>query len=405
MEALYDVVIIGAGISGNAAAKFLADRGWKTALIERKSFPRHKVCGEFLSPESFSMLRLIGADHTVLKLNPNYIDHAGIYLQRGGTINVPLPSMALGVSRFSMDQALLRAARQAGIDVLSETSVTAVVACDNGYRIMARCGANKYELAARTVIAASGAQNCPPFHRNNTAEMTSDDCNRQGIDSMRSSSKRSEFAQTYVGVKAHFNGAAVNSAVELYFVDGGYAGVSSVENGKVNVAALFQRDFFQRHSKTVLGSIEAACAKHPALGARLLHADPISGTEAAVAPIDLRRKPILWDGFARIGDAAVMIPPLCGDGMSIALRSAIICSSLAHRYLKKEISAKQWQSEYEKAAKQQFSSPRLWGKLLQKAITVPYLPDILLPAARWIPGIATGLIKATRLKDNHTSLL
>ena len=83
----------------------------------------------------------------------------------------------------------------------------------------------------------------------------------------------------------------------------------------MNVAALLEREAFQQADKSILGLIEAACAKHSKLSERLFAAQPVAGTQAAVAPVNLTRKPFAWDMFPRLGDAAMMLPPLCGDGM------------------------------------------------------------------------------------------
>ena len=72
MTYLYDAAVIGAGIAGSVMAESLADHGWDTVLFDRKAFPRHKVCGEFLSPESLTMLRRLGLRDAVLRLEAQF---------------------------------------------------------------------------------------------------------------------------------------------------------------------------------------------------------------------------------------------------------------------------------------------------------------------------------------------
>ncbi|CAA9373825.1 MAG: hypothetical protein AVDCRST_MAG93-8642, partial [uncultured Chloroflexia bacterium] len=68
----WDMVIVGAGLAGSSLATALARGGWKVVLLEQGDFPRHKVCGEFLSPESQASLEALGLDRTVAALDPSH---------------------------------------------------------------------------------------------------------------------------------------------------------------------------------------------------------------------------------------------------------------------------------------------------------------------------------------------
>ncbi len=164
---------------------------------------------------------------------------------------------------------------------------------------------------ARAVIAAWGA-NC-----------------RAGLPGHRPSGN---LKPTYIGVKSHFKGIDMEPVVELYLFDGGYLGISPVEDGSVNVAALLKRNTLEQTGKSVSGLIEAACRRNSKLAQKLAHAIPVPGTQAAVAPVELNRKPLSWELIPQVGDASLMLPPLCGDGMSMALRSAQLCAPLADSF-------------------------------------------------------------------------
>lgn len=386
MNRSLDVAIIGAGIAGNALAKSLADRGWETVLFERKPFPRHKVCGEFLSPESVSMLNALDVSKLIESLQPSRMDRTRLVFSHGDALEIPLPGTALGISRYSLDLALLNAARTSGVQVMTATTVTAVTPNDRGYWIETKQEGKTITYDVRAVIAAWGA--------NGHSAITVQSPN------LPKRSNRLSVKNSYVGMKSHFKGIEMDSMVELYFFDGGYLGISPVEGGMVNVAALLKRKAFRNTPRTILGWIEAACSRNPKLYHKLAKAAPVPGSQAAVAPILLNRKPIAWDLFPHIGDAALMIPPLCGDGMSMALRSAQLCAPLAHHYLKGEITLAEWQHRYSQLVKQQFNGPRQWGRLLQWLTGVPIMPRLFLHAARFKPELAYRLVQATRLKEN-----
>jgi flavin-dependent dehydrogenase len=194
----------------------------------------------------------------------------------------------------------------------------------------------------------------------------------------------------------------MESVVELYFFSGGYAGISPIEGGRVNVAALLTRNAFRHTEKTILGMIDAAARRNPMLYRKLAQAVLVPGTQAAVAPVDLKRKPVAWDMIPHVGDAALMMPPLCGDGMSMALRSAQLCAFLADCYLRGEISLSGWKQQYTQSIQREFKGPLRWGRLLQWLLGVPVLPRLLPGLAHLTPGLAFGLVQATRLKETDS---
>ncbi|OAS19176.1 NAD(P)/FAD-dependent oxidoreductase [Paenibacillus oryzisoli] len=379
----YDVAVIGAGIAGSVMAKSLADHGWDTVLFDRKAFPRHKVCGEFLSPETLTMFRKLGLREAISALKPSRIHRTSLTLSRGKSLEIALPGTAWGISRYQLDATLHHAALRAGVQLQTETTVLAVKPLEQGYFISTRQRGEVHEYQVRAVIAACGATTPVSGLQSHTQ--------RDGIPNKVG----------HLGVKSHYNGVTMNGVVELYFFEGGYLGLSPIEGGQVNVAALLEREAFQQGDKSILGLIEAACARHRKLSERLSGAQPVLGTQAAVAPVKLTRKPVPWDMFPRLGDAAMMLPPLCGDGMSMALRSAVLCAPLASRYLKGQISLAEWERDYTAAIQREFKGPLKWGQRLQGMLTVPYLPSVMLAAATYTPGLAQRLVQATRLKETE----
>ncbi|WP_219838342.1 NAD(P)/FAD-dependent oxidoreductase [Paenibacillus sp. R14(2021)] len=380
MNQIRDAAVLGAGIAGSSLAKALADRGWDVVLVDRHSFPRHKVCGEFLSPESRSMLSRLGLHEAVESLQPSLIDRARLFFGDGKPLELPLPGTAIGVSRHSLDAALHRAALQAGVHIQTGAAVTSIAPDGNGYAIETKQGGVRAILRARAVIAAWGANGRSALLSDHRPE-------REG-------------QQPYIGVKSHFAGIEMEPAVELYFVEGGYVGLSPVEGGLVNAAALLKRSAFPNTEKSILGWLNAAGRRNPALHGKLNQAIPVHGTQTAVAPVQLHRKPMPWGVIPHVGDAALMLPPLCGDGMAMALRSAILCATLADRYLSGAISRSEWKHAYTAAILREFNGPLKWGRLLQWLSGVPVLPRMLFGAARLSPGLANGLVQATRLKES-----
>ncbi|WP_201280809.1 NAD(P)/FAD-dependent oxidoreductase [Paenibacillus lutrae] len=449
-----DVAVLGAGLAGSTLAKMLADMGWSVALIDRQHFPRHKVCGEFLSPESLQSLEACGLLQLVESLGPRTITEAYLIESGGSSVSIPLPGRAIGISRYCLDAALHEAAAKSGALVYTASTVTGVrahhahhaqhqhanqaqpaqpahsaqhqhanhanhanqaqpahAAHCHGYTIEVRRQGHNFELEARTVIAAWGAGRRVPV--TTPGCISGSDLGGQPAMRVRAANRSAEAEPSvnrrhpaaagtaHVGVKTHFTGIGMGPSVELYFVPGGYVGLAPVEDGIVNAAALLPRELVRGTDSSVAGIIAAAARMNPKLQQRLAAAVPVPGSQAAVAPVDLQRGPAAWDAIPQVGDATVMIPPLCGDGMSMALRSAALCAPLANSYLRGEIGLARWEETYTAALQREFSRPLRWGRLLQTALGVSWMPRVVMGLAQLSPALAAGLIQATRLKPER----
>jgi len=374
---VYDAAIVGAGIAGGCMAAVLADFGWDVLLMDQHAFPRHKVCGEFLSPEARTALRSFGLDKLVDSLRPSGMEKVHLTAEDGTVLEIPLPGTALGVSRYALDSALLKVASEKGADVRTNMKVTAVQPVKRGYKLELYHKSRTWTAEARIVIGAWGRSP------------------RLGL----TGGRRPDPGMGMIGVKSHYEGIGHEAAVELYFFPGGYLGLSPVEGGRTNVAALLSPEAFHRAGKTAENAIAMAARYNSALGRRLEGGQPVPGTQKAVAPVTLSRKPVAWDVVPHIGDAAAVVAPLCGDGMAMALRSVELCVPWADRFLRGDITQDVWRSQYTRSLRKQFSGPLWWGNLLQHAMAQPLLASALLRFGWRMPGTAAQLVRATRLKE------
>ncbi|QOS78906.1 NAD(P)/FAD-dependent oxidoreductase [Paenibacillus sp. JNUCC31] len=372
-----DVIVIGAGIAGSTCALQLAKQGHRTLLLDRQEFPRHKTCGEFMSPETKEMLEYLGIYLLDQEIMPSNIDLAKIIMPLGGEIKAPLPGSAYGISRYELDRILHEEAVASGVEIITKATITGIQQLDDhSYEVAAKRGNDRICYRARTVIGAHGTKKL------------------RGVNS-----KAELYDKTvYVGIKSHYRGIAIPSQIELYFCKGGYVGISPIEGGIANVAALLTLDAVQGSGKSVPDILQAASITNERLAARLAEGSSVQGTQVSVAPLHLSKVPEPWSQYPHIGDAMLMIPPLCGDGMSIALRSSLLCAEWTDKYLRGSISYTQWQSEYSKEANQEFTQLLRRARRIQKlafAKTNKFYPGLV----RVIPGLATYLVKATRLSE------
>jgi 2-polyprenyl-6-methoxyphenol hydroxylase-like FAD-dependent oxidoreductase len=387
-----DVIIVGAGLAGSSMAAALAQRGWDVLLVERDRLPRHKVCGEFLSPEAQHSLARLGVLDAVAALAPVPLHGAALTTPGGGSVQMALPAAAWGLSRHALDAGLAAAAVRCGAEFWPATVVTGVTRGENGSSVQVRRQRQPLTLAARAVIFACGRHSAAALPPRGAADGKTDG---------KTDARRGW--RHCAGLKRHYTGVRMEPRVELYLFPGGYVGINPIEGsageGRANVCALVTYAAFQALGRSLDCVLAAACARHPALARRLQDAQPAPQSDCAVAPVDTARRPAPWDalcGAPCLGDTAAMIPPLAGDGMAMALRSAELCLEGAHEFLTGALSPADWEAAYTRAWRQEFAGRLRLGRALQSALTTPRLGDGLAGVGRRFPALANLMLAGTR---------
>ena len=282
----FDLAVIGGGPAGSAAAITAARLGARVLLLERGRFPRQKVCGEFVSAESLSVLRTLLGDtgHGLLD-RALKISAARLFIG-GRTVQVGVVPAAASITRFDLDAALWAAAETAGADARSQTTVQRIEGTAP-FTIAANSGT--FEAAA--VIDATGRWSNLRMNRPN------------------------ETSSKWIGVKAHFAEAAPNASVDLYFFEGGYCGVQPIAAAAVNACAMVRAD--------VATTLPEVFRHDPALRERSAAWKQI-GEPVSTSPLVFSRPQPIRNGMACAGDAAGFVDPFIGDGISLALHSGVL---------------------------------------------------------------------------------
>ena len=282
-------LIVGGGPAGTAAAITLGLAGAMPVLIERSPGPRDIVCGGFLGWDALASLKRLGLDVGALGARP--IHRLRLVAGRRSA-EADLPSLAAGISRRCLDEALLHRAESAGAIVLRGRTARSIegrtVRLDGGE-----------EMQADAVFLATGKHE------------------------LRGGAREIGARSVSVGLRAAFSpspatSAALAGTVELHLYDGGYAGLLLQEDGSVNLCLTVARERMAgRPEELVASLIEAA----PLLGDRIGNL-PVRWEAVAGIPYGWRAEPSALRLY-RLGDQAAVIASLAGDGIAIALASGI----------------------------------------------------------------------------------
>jgi flavin-dependent dehydrogenase len=306
-------LVLGGGLAGLAAALDLAQRGHRVVVVERRRYPFHRVCGEYVSNEVLPYLRRLGADPAALA--PAAIRRFGLSSPAGRTLASPLDLGGFGVSRYLLDDFLYQLALAQGIEFIFAT--VADVAFDAAADQHTVRLADGRHLTARLVLGTYGK--------------------RSTLDRQLG---RAFFAQRspYLGVKHHLRlPGFARDVIELHNFRDGYAGISAIEEDKLCFCYLTTRANLKASGGTIAALEGQVLARNPHLADILGHAERLYAQPEVINEISFAPKQPVEQHLLMVGDAAGLITPLCGNGMAMALHGAALAAPLASRFLRGEL--------------------------------------------------------------------
>lgn len=363
-----DIIIIGGGLAGLVSAIHLSKSGLSVTLIEKNSYPKHKVCGEYISNEVLPYLQQLGSDP--LTVGAKKINRFLLSTTRGKTIETKLPLGGFGISRYTLDHFLLQNVLNNNGIVMQDT-VSDVRFKDDRFTVLTKAGT---ELSARIVIGAFGKRS------NMDLKM-----NRPFVQ------KRSPF----VAVKTHLQGEFPEDMVALHNFKGGYCGVSQVENGNLNVCFMANYTSFQQY-KNIDTFKHDVLYKNPHLKNIFENSVPVFDEPLTISQISFSNKSSVDNHILMCGDAAGMIHPLCGNGMAMAIRSAKIASELVIGFFNKKINSRQaLEAAYRLQWDTTFKNRIITGRILQTFFGKDNLARVIMHGLTHIPGVLPAIIKQT----------
>ncbi len=369
----FDVVIIGGGPAGSAAAIELAQAGVRVALLERTLHAHDKVCGDFLSAEAVSMLDALGVVPAKLGAVPIHrVRLAGAL----GTSSATLPFEAQSLTRRVLDEALLNRAVAAGARVLRGYAAESIEHKNNAFwDVSVTDRSSRDRLSAPQLLLATGKHDLRGFPR-----AAGPDANLVGLKMYLrlAPTQREELGKT----------------IELVLLRGGYGGLSLVEGQTANLCFVVPRDLLRNLAHGWPGLLELL-SRNRHLRKRLAGAEPLLPHPLAISPIPygyLRRHAIAENLFA-VGDQAAVIPSFTGDGMAIALHSG----RLAARAILGGRSAESFQVDL----RQQLAPQVRLATVLSRALISHPQRGAAELAARLFPSLLRSVATRTRLPAEY----
>lgn len=347
-----DFLIIGGGVAGLAALNRLCEKGADVTLIEEGNYPSHKICGEFLSPEA---LPLLEEWQIVPKV---YIDEI-LFVTGKNTFSMPLPQKAASIPRFILDASLAERARAKGACILTNAKVEHI---EKGRpHAVTLASGDKWE--ASTLLISAGrllgklANQRPPVFR-------------------------------YIGAKAHFSGINPSNKLIMHLMKGAYFGIAPFSENDANAAGIIACS--NKNALSPKETLQAFFKRQDSKALlEMLSTGQCSFSDWLVQPVPefgIRSRPSLENTYF-LGDAAGVIPPATGNGLSMALSSGIMAADFALQG-----ASRAYQEEW-----QRLFGPRIKrGKLLNALFLRPFLVNAIPLLSRFFPSIPRYFYRMTR---------
>ncbi|QKZ14461.1 NAD(P)/FAD-dependent oxidoreductase [Spirosoma sp. KUDC1026] len=368
-----DILIIGGGLAGLVSSLELARAGHTVTLVERKTYPFHKVCGEYISNEVRPYLETLGLSLNALGVA--LIDQFWLSAPSGRLLKSPLDLGGFGVSRYTLDQTLYELAQAAGVNFLLGRQVDNVAFDGHQFSVTLNDG---QQLTSQVVLGAYGK--------------------RARLDKTLSRSFMDK-PSPYVGVKYHIRPQSSDwdfpdNVIALHNFSDGYCGMSAIEDGKYCLCYLTTRDNLRQHG-SIPAMEQAVLGQNPYLKTVFERADFLYDKPEVINEISFAPKRAVENHILMAGDSAGLITPLCGNGMAMAIHGARLVSQVTDAFLQGKVSRPELEQQYQQMWSRQFAR-RLWvGRTVQRLFGSRWLTDLVVQTLQHAQPAVKTIMKQT----------
>ena len=371
----YDIAVIGGGLAGLCFSILMRRKGYSVILFEKESYPFTKVCGEYISMESYDFLQRLGIPLDEMDLP--VIDQLTLTSPSGKKIEQSLPLGGFGISRYFLDNELMKLAVQLGVVVHEKCKVFSAEFVNDAFRIEATVG----KFSARICCGAYGKRSNldvawkRPFIK----------AQKKGLNN-------------YVGIKYHVEADLPENQIALHNFSDGYCGISKVEGNKYCLCYLTTAANLKASGNNIQHMEENILSENPFLRSIFPSVKKLDAQPVTISQVSFEQKSQVENHIVLLGDAAGMITPLCGNGMSMAMHSAHIFQQMAGDFLAGKISRTEMEKQYSDSWKKEFSQRLRMGRTIQRFFGKKSTTNLFISVLGRFPFLVRQIIRSTHGK-------
>jgi flavin-dependent dehydrogenase len=368
----YDTAVIGGGLAGLSLSIQLARLGYSVALFEKEQYPFHKVCGEYISLESWNFIEDLGLPLSDLQVP--IINKLIVTAPNGKKLEQDLPLGGFGISRYKMDAALKDIAVANKVSLFDNCKVTDVIFEEDEFRLQTTKGT----FISRTC--------CAGFGKRSNLDVK---WNRGFVN------QKPNKLNNYIAVKYHIKTSFPVDSIALHNFRNGYCGISKIEEDKYCLCYLTNAENLKTSNNSIEAMEKNILQKNPHLqkifaGSEFLYKSPVT-----ISQISFGKKTQVEDHILLMGDAAGMITPLCGNGMSMALHGSKIAAEHIQQFLSGTINREAMEAAYTRQWRSTFNKRLRTGRWIQSMFGKVWVTNLFISVMKKFPKLTKLLIQQT----------
>lgn len=372
---LYDTAIIGGGLAGLCLSIQLAKQGFKIILFEKEQYPFHKVCGEYISMESWSFLESLGLP--LYKMQLPVIKKLMVTSPGGTALQHDLPLGGFGISRYKIDNDLKDISLGLGVKLLENCKAEEVIFKDDIFYITTTKG----NFTAKVCCGSFGKRSNldvkwkRPFTQSANGKLNN-----------------------YIGIKYHIKTDCAPGTIALHNFKNGYCGISKIEDDKYCLCYLTNAANLKESNNSIDEMEKNILSANPYLKNIFANSTKLYAAPLSISQISFQHKTQIENNVLLLGDAAGMITPLCGNGMSMAMHGSKIAAVNISAFLTNGVSRKIMENNYLKTWNKTFAKRLRTGRMVQYFFGKTGVTNLFIKAMKQLPFITTKLIEQTHGK-------
>ncbi|MEO8720048.1 MAG: FAD-dependent monooxygenase [Ginsengibacter sp.] len=372
----FTVAVIGGGLSGLSLSILLSKAGHKTILFEKEQYPFHKVCGEYISMESWNFIERLGLN--LSELNLPIISKLIVSSPGGNFVETNLDLGGFGISRYFLDDKLKNIAVENGVTVCENTKVTDVIFEGGIFTV-------KYNGGQITSLLAAGS-----FGKKSNLDV------KWGRDFIKQKEGK---LTNYIGVKYHIKTDEPEDTISLHNFKNGYCGLSKVDNDQYCLCYLSAAQNLKDNHNSIKEMEKNVLHKNPFLKKIFTESVFLFEEPLTISQISFDKKSQVENHVLMLGDAAGMITPLCGNGMSMAFQGAKMVFENIHLFLAEQIDRAGMEKKYTAEWQKKFGKRLKNGRRIQRLFGGERRTNLFIKTIKHFPIIIDKMIKSTHGHD------